>query len=228
MGGQACVFYGAAEFSRDLDLLIFVEPDNLDRVRAALNDLMAVPIAVPVSRPPLDPLLLHRGHAFHFRCQRPDVAGLRIDIMESVRGGDSFADLWQRRTIFEFEGEPVDVMARKDLLVVKQTQRSKDWLAVERLVEALYFNVGQSPTAGDIDFLLRELRTPELLIEAVTRFPESAQEIGARRPAVQSALSGNIEQVRAALRIEQDEAMLRDRLYWEPLKRELEQFRHQR
>jgi hypothetical protein len=26
MGGQACVFYGAAEFSRDTDLLILADP----------------------------------------------------------------------------------------------------------------------------------------------------------------------------------------------------------
>jgi hypothetical protein len=29
MGGQACVFYGAAEFSRDCDIAIFCEAENL-------------------------------------------------------------------------------------------------------------------------------------------------------------------------------------------------------
>jgi hypothetical protein len=42
MGGQACVYYGAAEFSRDLDLLILLSPDNLDHLCAALDDLDAV------------------------------------------------------------------------------------------------------------------------------------------------------------------------------------------
>ena len=32
MGGQACVLYGAAEFSRDLDLALLPDPDNLDRL----------------------------------------------------------------------------------------------------------------------------------------------------------------------------------------------------
>lgn len=32
MGGQACVFYGAAEFSRDTDLLILADPENLQRL----------------------------------------------------------------------------------------------------------------------------------------------------------------------------------------------------
>ncbi len=34
MGGQACVFYGAAEFSRDTDIAVLAEPDNLDRLQA--------------------------------------------------------------------------------------------------------------------------------------------------------------------------------------------------
>ena len=28
MGGQACIFYGAAEFSRDTDIVLLAEPDN--------------------------------------------------------------------------------------------------------------------------------------------------------------------------------------------------------
>ena len=93
MGGQACVFYGAAEFSRDLDLLIPVNADNLNRVRAGLADLLADPIAVPVTEPPLNPELLARGHAFHFRCHRPDVEGLRIDLMARLRNGSRFDEL---------------------------------------------------------------------------------------------------------------------------------------
>ncbi|MFH1477648.1 MAG: hypothetical protein ABIH24_09200 [Verrucomicrobiota bacterium] len=33
MGGQACVFYGAAEFSRDTDIVIALSPINLRRLR---------------------------------------------------------------------------------------------------------------------------------------------------------------------------------------------------
>jgi hypothetical protein len=56
MGGQACVFYGAAEFSRDLDLLVPGDPASLHRLSAALEDLDAHNIAVP----PLDPDLRPR------------------------------------------------------------------------------------------------------------------------------------------------------------------------
>ena len=37
MGGQACVFYGAAEFSRDIDLLLRSDADNLERLRHAVR-----------------------------------------------------------------------------------------------------------------------------------------------------------------------------------------------
>lgn len=39
MGGQACILYGAAEFSRDTDIIILAEPLNLKRLRLALSRL---------------------------------------------------------------------------------------------------------------------------------------------------------------------------------------------
>ena len=47
MGGQACVFYGAAEFSRDTDIVILAETANLKKLSSALRSLDADPIAVP-------------------------------------------------------------------------------------------------------------------------------------------------------------------------------------
>src|SRR5689334_5709236 len=47
MGGQACVFYGAAEFSRDTDLAILASSENLAKLGKALTDLDAQVIAVP-------------------------------------------------------------------------------------------------------------------------------------------------------------------------------------
>ncbi|HSU53333.1 MAG TPA: hypothetical protein VLT36_04670 [Candidatus Dormibacteraeota bacterium] len=46
MGGQACVFYGAAEFSRDADFAVLADAANLARLRKALADLRAEVIAV--------------------------------------------------------------------------------------------------------------------------------------------------------------------------------------
>ena len=45
MGTQACVFYGAAEFSRILDLLILEDATNLATALLALNaEVIAVPL----------------------------------------------------------------------------------------------------------------------------------------------------------------------------------------
>ena len=44
MGGQACVFYGAAEFSRDTDIVLLADAANLKRLSAALKKLQAEPI----------------------------------------------------------------------------------------------------------------------------------------------------------------------------------------
>ena len=57
MGGQACVFYGAAEFSRDTDLAILASSENLTRLKKALSDLQAGVIAVP----PFEAKYLRKG-----------------------------------------------------------------------------------------------------------------------------------------------------------------------
>ncbi|MBI3983594.1 MAG: hypothetical protein HY337_11840 [Gemmatimonadetes bacterium] len=71
IGGQACILYGGAEFSRALDLMA-AAPATLARVPRALDALEARLIAIP----PFDAALLERGHAVHFRCARADVAAV--------------------------------------------------------------------------------------------------------------------------------------------------------
>ena len=131
MGGQACVLYGAAEFSRDLDLCVLAEPENLENLVRAMATLEARSIAVPE----LDRAHLDRGHAVHFRCGREDVAGLRVDIMSRMRGVDGFEELWRRRTTVHDEGGEIDVLSLPDLVNAKKTQRDKDWPMIRRLLE---------------------------------------------------------------------------------------------
>ncbi len=66
MGGQACVLYGAAEYSRDLDLAVMATPKALPALRGALDALSATVIAVPS----FDLRYLDRGHAVHFQHPR--------------------------------------------------------------------------------------------------------------------------------------------------------------
>ncbi len=87
MGGQACVLYGVAEFSRDIDLAILADPRNLACLQKALADLKAEPIGVP----PFDASYLQRGHAVHFRCMAPGAERMRLDVMSKMRGLDPAA-----------------------------------------------------------------------------------------------------------------------------------------
>jgi hypothetical protein len=221
MGGQACIFYGEAEFSRDLDLLILADASNLPNLARALDALDAEVIAVP----PFEERHLSRGHAVHFRCRREDVAGLRIDLMACLRGVADFEELWARRTTIEVAGEPIDLLAMEDLVRAKKTQCDKDWPMIRRLVEQSYFGRSTNATQDLVRFWLRELRTTELLVEVAGAHRELAGAEAGLRPAVLAALSGRAEDVGEALEAEQREERRKDREYWSPLKRELEEFR---
>jgi hypothetical protein len=221
MGGQACIFYGAAEFSRDLDLLILADASNLPNLTRALDALDAEVIAVP----PFEERYLSHGHAVHFRCRREDIVGLRIDLMSALRGVASFEELWARRTTIEVAGEPIDLLAMEDLVRAKKTQRDKDWPMIRRLVEQSYFGRSTNATQELMRFWLRELRTPELLVEVAASHPELARAEAGLRPAIQAALSERPDAVSEALEAEEREERRKDREYWAPLKRELEEFR---
>jgi hypothetical protein len=173
----------------------------------------------------LEVSLLLRGHAVHFRCSREDVAGLRIDIMATLRGVADFEELWRRRTTIEVSTESVDLLGIEDLVRAKKTQRDKDWPMIRRLLEQSYFRRPPDPSALAVEFWLRELRTPELLVEAAAAHPAMARALAAERPALASALSGDIEHLRGVLEAEEREERRKDREYWAPLKLELEQIR---
>ena len=221
MGGQACVFYGAAEFSRDLDLLVLVEEEQLGRLRAALQDLDADPVAVPE----LSAEYLRRGHAVRFRCRRPDVSGLRIDLMARLRGLPSFEEMWKRRTTFDVAGEQINAGG---FGTGKKTQRDKDWPMIRRLVEQSYYTGSDNPASELVAFWLHELRTPVLLIEASQLHPDAARRVSVSRPAVGAALRADVDAVTGSLEDEERAERRLDREFWEPLKRELEELRRAR
>jgi len=231
MGGQACVFYGAAEFSRDSDFAILADAENLDKLKGALKELRAGVIAVP----PLDVAYLEKGHAIHFRCRHPECDGLRVDVMSVMsvmsvmRGVDPFELIWQRRATIELpDGTICNLLSIADLVRAKKTQRDKDWPMIRRLLEADFFNNrDQLPDRPRALFWLRELRTPELLVSVCNDFRELAIREQEQRPLLGMALEGRVDAVEEALFLEEIEERRRDREYWAPLKRELETLRRQ-
>lgn len=225
MGGQACILYGAAEFSRDTDLTVFASPENLERLHGALSDLDAEVIAVP----PFEAGYLARGHSIHFRCRHPEAERARLDIMSRLRGVDRFPDLWERRTTYTLaDGLEVEALSLPDLVASKKTQRDKDWPMIRRLVEANYDLFYGEPNESRVRFWLRELRTPELLIECAARFNSEAREAVAERMAIEAALNGPEDEVARLMAAEEAREKELDRAYWAPLRAELEQLRRQR
>ena len=223
MGGQACVFYGAAQFSKDIDFLILAEDENFEGLHAALGEMKATRIAVPG----FDPRVLDRGHAVHYRCKASGVEGLRVDIMTKLRDLPDFSILWDRRTtITESDGQKIDLLSVPDLVNAKKTQRMKDWPMISALVEGHYDQYTSEPNPSRIDFWLRESRVEDRLIDLVVRFPaEAAAMAASTRPLLALAITPDLPRLREALDAEVRAEQEKDRIYWEPLKREMEEFR---
>ena len=222
MGGQACVFYGAAQVSKDIDLVLFANDENYSRLLTALDQLHAKRIAVPR----FDPALLARGHAVHFRCAAPGVEELRIDIMTRLRDLPPFSVLWERRTVIAGEGtEEYHLLSVPDLVNAKKTQRTKDWPIIELLVAIHYRENSATPRPDWVQFWLHEARSPELVTELVQRFPDEARAESSRRPLLGLAFSKQTEALREALEAEVRTEQAKDRAYWAPLKAEFEAFR---
>ena len=221
MGGQACVLYGGAEFSRDTDVLVLADDANLERLTAALDALEADVIAVP----PFERRHLKRGLAVHFRCRAPGAAGMRVDVMATLRGLPGFETLWDRRTTIETDGGAIEVLSLRDLVTAKKTQRDKDWPMIARLVEADLARHGEARDAKAVALWLEELRTPSLLIGLARELPDATTAAIPRRPLLTHALAGDAVALTAALRVEEDAEREADRLYWAPLRLELEQIR---
>ncbi len=222
MGGQACVFYGAAEFSRDCDIVIVADSENLARLQSALNALQATRIAVP----PFEKHYLDRGHAVHFRCQHPEALGIRLDVMSKMRGCDSFEQLWERRlTLEDAAGNIYQLLGIEDLVAAKKTQRDKDWPMIRRLLDAHHDEFHESPNDDQVRFWLRESRTPAVLIEMAKRFPQHFAEELKSRPLLKFAQLADQSKLQQELDEEQAGIREADRLYWRPLIQELGQLR---
>lgn len=225
IGGQACIIYGAAEFSRDSDFAIQVSATNLKRLKRALADLEAEPVYFP----PLTAQHLRRGHACHFRCQREDVRRLRVDVLFRMRGCEPFEKLWRRRTEVKLpKGLKIPVIGLRDLVQCKKTQRDKDWHMLSRLVNNDILLHGSRPRKGDVSWWLRECRSPEILIRLVEEHPKHAEHSARTRSLIRLAIIGNETALTAALAEEEALERQKDRNYWSPLLKQLERMRRER
>jgi len=222
IGGQACIVYGAAEFSRDSDFVVLASPANLKALSGALKVLKAVPVYYPE-------LTIHyllKGHACHFRCGARGVEGLRVDIMSKLKGCDAFGKLWARRNRVKISGlGAIDIISLKDLVQSKKTQRDKDWFMLSRLVENdIFINEG-SGSAAKVNWWLAQCRVPETLARLCSDHPGQARGGIVRRPLLREAVKNNLKKLSELLKKEEAEERAKDLNYWLPLKKELEKLR---
>jgi len=224
MGGQACVYYGALQISKDVDLLVDSSKANLSRLTNALNELKADRIAIP----PFDKEYLDSGHSIHFRCKVPEALGLRVDIMSKLRGVEDFDSLYEKREDVQLmTGEQFSVMSRFDLIQAKKTQRDKDWPVISKLAELHYLQNRTAPTDLRRKFWFMELRTEETLVSLTKEFSKEAQTFETQRPLIKFALQNDHSSLSRALAEEMILIKELDKEYWKPLKAELEKLRHE-
>ncbi|MBI4655255.1 MAG: hypothetical protein HY746_00760 [Elusimicrobia bacterium] len=224
IGGQACIIYGAAEFSRDSDFVILCEKENLFRLKKALKLLKAKNIYLP----PLKKEYLERGHACHFRCFAKGIEGLRIDVMVKMRGCDEFLKLWERKFVLKLRNDlVVNVISVEDLVQSKKTQRDKDWLMIKKLIENDILLTAR-PNVNKIKWWLCECRTAQTLIDLSRKYRKFAVECVKTRPLLKSVLKNNLNNLEKLILKEELIERKKDKHYWQPLLKELESLRHAR
>jgi len=126
VGGYAVAFHGEPRFTKDLDLWLADRDDNLARARAALVRFGAPDevLAALATAAPED--VVWMGHP-----------PARVDLLKGVPGGD-FDRAWANRVDARWDGVPVSVVSRSDLIALKRASgRPMDLADAEALLRAL-------------------------------------------------------------------------------------------
>jgi hypothetical protein len=130
IGGYAAALRGSPMMTGDVDLCYARDPDNLERLAAALGELGARLRGAPADVPfRLDSRAFEAGDHFTFAT---DVGP--IDCLGTPAGTDGFADLDQSATEESLDGVLVRVASLDDLIRMKRAaSRPQDRIALEWL-----------------------------------------------------------------------------------------------
>jgi transcriptional regulator with XRE-family HTH domain len=125
VGGYVVGVYAKPRATKDLDLWLQYDAENLARACAALEQFTIPPQVVDYLRTATPTEIVWFG-------KPPE----RFDILFSMDGVHDFEHAWQRRVIASFDGIPTPVLGREDLLANKRAvhrpQDRRDVQAIER------------------------------------------------------------------------------------------------
>jgi hypothetical protein len=127
ISGQACILYGASQFTEDIDLWIQPRPENL---ASFLRAIARVKARVYKLTPPITMRFLRKGHGFHFRIGRD----LFLDVMGRPPRVGRFREAFARAREFRTDWGRLKVSAPEDLVLLKRTNRPGDYEAISNLV----------------------------------------------------------------------------------------------
>ncbi len=125
VGGWAVNFYGYVRTTVDLDIWVFADRENAQRIYRALIDFGAPLATVQPQDFEQDDLIFQIG-----------VAPCRIDVITRI-DGVSYREAKNRAVTKEIQGIPVSVLSKADLIANKRsTGRTKD-IADAEILEGL-------------------------------------------------------------------------------------------
>jgi hypothetical protein len=126
IGGYAVGYHDRPRTTKDIDLLVYRDPENIERACRALQAFGAPPGTVDDLRNATEEDIVWMG-----------VPPARIDLLLSAPGIE-FEGAWARRVIETWEGVTVSVVALPDLIAAKTAAgREQDLVDVRNLERAL-------------------------------------------------------------------------------------------
>ena len=138
VGGLAMVLYGAPRFTADVDLMVDLSPQNLTRLKNALEKLGLEPSAPmkfeQFENPDVRESWWRDRNMRALNFANPNAPAESVDIL--IKNPMDFDGAFERKTVFEINGVEVYVISRQDLLKLKQLSgREKDLADIETLRE---------------------------------------------------------------------------------------------
>ncbi|MFH0925218.1 MAG: hypothetical protein V1872_06240 [bacterium] len=159
--GQACILYGIATFSKDGDWVIKETKESCGKVLDVLEKKQAIyRLGVP-----LDIYWLSQGLTSHFEYFLEDGYRMRVDFCSRPPRIKDIKRIWDNAGIVK----NIAFVDIESLILLKQTQRIRDYNVIGTLAEVIGFSQDRP------DIALYYLQDYNLLSKAIKKWPQEAK-----------------------------------------------------